>query len=85
MHYQIDIDDFWEWAEKNQWRFDSKNLELLMFGPEPKWMQEKRRQDAQLPKRIQKGGRCKGAWYTEEAYWQAVAEIEEKTRRSDAV
>ena len=85
IHYQIDAEDFWKWAEQNQWRFDSKNLEPLVFGIEPEWMKEKRRRDAQLPRRIRKIGSRKGAWYTEETYWHAAAEIEEKLRRSDAV
>jgi hypothetical protein len=85
IHYQIDAEDFWKWAEQNQWRFDSKNLEPLVFGIEPEWMKEKRMRDVQLPRRVKKMGSRKGAWYTEEAYWQAVAEIEEKTRRSEAM
>jgi hypothetical protein len=38
-----------------------------------------------MPRRIRKIGSRKGAWYTEETYWHAAAEIEEKLRRSDAV
>ncbi len=43
--YQINVNDFWEWAEHNQHRFDSGMFEKNTFGPEPDWMKEKRRND----------------------------------------
>lgn len=43
--YQIDLKDFWKWAETNQHRFDSMRFEKGILGPEPPWMKEKRRED----------------------------------------
>jgi len=42
----VEIDDFWNWAEKNQERFNSARMEQLILGKEPAWMTEKRKGDA---------------------------------------
>lgn len=41
----IDIDAFWEWAEGHKNLFDWSKLESGTLGPEPDWVQEKRRID----------------------------------------
>lgn len=43
--YQIEMSDFWKWAEANQHRFDSMRFEKNTLGPEPAWMRDKRRDD----------------------------------------
>ena len=39
------LDEFWEWAEKNQTFLDFSRFEPYSLGMEPVWVQEKRRQD----------------------------------------
>lgn len=39
------LDEFWEWAEKNQTFLDFSRFEPYSLGMEPDWVQEKRRQD----------------------------------------
>lgn len=39
------IDDFWEWSEKNQCQIDFSKFEKNMLGPEPSWVDVKRRND----------------------------------------
>jgi len=53
--YQIDIKDFWKWAEKNQQRFDSCRFEKGYLGAEPEWMKEKRRSDYYVNRKVNKG------------------------------
>jgi len=42
-YYLIEIDEFWKWGEKNQYRFDSHKFEPMILGKEPDWMTEKRK------------------------------------------
>ena len=39
------LDEFWEWAERNQVFLDFSNFETHALGEEPDWVAEKRRQD----------------------------------------
>ena len=39
------LDDFWEWAEKNQSFLDFSKFEKNALGFEPKWVDEKRQRD----------------------------------------
>lgn len=41
----ISYQDFWEWAEKNKHMLDFSRLERLALGPEPDWVEEKRKAD----------------------------------------
>ena len=41
----IYIDEFWEWAEKNQAFLDFSKFELYALGPEPEWVAAKRKRD----------------------------------------
>ena len=41
----IYIDEFWEWAEKNQSFLDFSKFEKYALGPEPDWVARKRRSD----------------------------------------
>lgn len=41
----ISYDDFWNWAEQNKQMIDFSRLERLSLGPEPNWVDEKRRAD----------------------------------------
>lgn len=41
----IYIDEFWEWAEKNQSFLDFSRFEKYNLGPEPEWVDKKRQQD----------------------------------------
>lgn len=47
--WQIDIDDWWKWAKRNQDNFDSRRMEPLALGAEPGWMEKKRKSDRLLP------------------------------------
>jgi|SRR5690625_2189426 len=37
--------DFWKWAEKNKQMIDFSRIERLSMGPEPNWVDEKRKAD----------------------------------------
>lgn len=39
------IDEFWMWAEKNQYFLDFSKLERYQLGPEPDWVNPKREAD----------------------------------------
>jgi hypothetical protein len=39
------LSDFWDWAEKNYTLIDFSKFEPLVFGKEPKWLEEKRKAD----------------------------------------
>lgn len=39
------IDEFWMWAEKNQYFLDFSKLERYQLGPEPDWVNQKREAD----------------------------------------
>lgn len=41
--YLVNIDKFWQWAEKHRETFDLTKIEPLVFGKEPKWLSEYRR------------------------------------------
>lgn len=42
----IYLDEFWKWAFKNQSFIDFSRFERYALGPEPDWVQEKRKNDA---------------------------------------
>ena len=42
--------DLCKWLKNNQDRFDSRKIELFALGYEPQWLQNKRREDKELPK-----------------------------------
>ncbi len=46
------LEEFWEWAEKNQTFLDFSNFELLTLGEEPEWVSEKRRLDCSNRRQI---------------------------------
>ena len=41
----VDIDEFWEWAEKNKTLIDFARVEPNIFGKEPDWVKIKRAED----------------------------------------
>lgn len=41
----ITYDNWWKWAERNKEKIDFRDLERLSMGPEPKWVNEQRKQD----------------------------------------
>lgn len=41
----IYVDEFWEWAEKYKTFIDFSNFEKYSLGPEPEWVEEKRKRD----------------------------------------
>lgn len=41
----VNVDDFWEWAEKNRTILDFSNLEENILGKEPDWVKEQRKID----------------------------------------
>lgn len=45
----VNIDDFWEWAEKNQDILHFDRFEENMLGKEPQWAKEKRKRDVDNP------------------------------------
>lgn len=40
------LDEFWQWAEKNQDILDFSKLEYLILGKEPEWVDKKRKSDS---------------------------------------
>lgn len=48
---KIDLDDFWEWAEKNQDVITFKNFEKNALGIEPEWVDKKRAIDRKTPQK----------------------------------
>ena len=42
---QVDIEEFWEWAEKNQDILDFSRFDENALGMEPKWVKQKRKID----------------------------------------
>lgn len=46
------IDEFWEWAEKNQNFLDFSKFEMFSLGPEPEWAKAKRKRDYRLRQQI---------------------------------
>jgi|GEM_PF-2204387 len=45
----VKIEDLWEFLEQHQNHFDARYLEENIFGKEPLWLKEKRKQDYQIP------------------------------------
>lgn len=43
--YVITYEDFWEWAEKNKQFIGFSKIERNILGPEPEWVEAKRRAD----------------------------------------
>lgn len=41
----ITYEDFWKWSEKNKQMLDFSRVERLSLGPEPDWVDEKRKAD----------------------------------------
>lgn len=54
LHWIIEIPAFWKWAKNNQDKWDSRKIEPLSLGPEPKWIVAKRKADLERPKKIKK-------------------------------
>lgn len=48
----VDIEEFWEFAEKHQYLFDFSKMEKNIFGPEPKWADKKRKRDIEQRQRV---------------------------------
>lgn len=48
----IDMEEFWTWAEEHKGLFDFSKLEKNTLGPEPDWVNEKRRIDQAKAKQI---------------------------------
>lgn len=46
--YQINIEDFWKWAQINQDSFNAANIEQNILGEEPSWLIAKRKEDYNL-------------------------------------
>ena len=49
--YLIKIENLKKWLELNQDKWDSKKLDSYELGEEPKWLQDKRFKDLNIPKR----------------------------------
>ena len=41
----VDIDEFWEWADKHRSLIDFSKIEPLILGEEPEWVENQRKQD----------------------------------------
>lgn len=41
----VSYEDFWKWAEANKNMLDFSKIERLSIGPEPEWVEEKRKAD----------------------------------------
>lgn len=63
MHYKrvnenrfkvVYIDEFWEWAEKNQDLLDFSNFEEYNLGAEPEWVKRKRKLDFETSRKYKK-------------------------------
>lgn len=52
MNWHIDVKDLWVWLEKNKDWINLSKLEKNILGPEPSWVDEKRRED--INKKIRK-------------------------------
>lgn len=48
----IYLDEFWEWAEKNQAFIDFSKFEKYALGPEPDWVDAKRKRDFKRSQQI---------------------------------
>lgn len=46
----VNLDDFWEWAEKNRTLIDFSMLEENALGKEPQWLKDQRRADIEMKK-----------------------------------
>lgn len=51
MIWHIDIKDLWTWLEKNKDWINLSKLEKNIFGPEPSWVNEKRKEDIKNKRR----------------------------------
>lgn len=49
--WSIKFDDLMKWLELNQDKWDSRRVEYMALGCEPKWLKDKRIEDMKLPKR----------------------------------
>lgn len=49
--YIVNLDEFWQWAEKNRGLLDFSKLEENILGKEPEWVKEKRRLDRERNQR----------------------------------
>lgn len=50
--YMVDINEFWEFAEKNKHLFDFSNFEVNALGKEPEWAKVKRTADWKQSQRV---------------------------------
>ena len=55
----VDIEEFWQFAEKNKGLFDFSRMEQHVFGFEPEWAALKRRMDAE---RLRNGRKHNDPW-----------------------
>lgn len=82
----IEIDDFWKWAEVHKDMLDFSEFEVNMLGKEPKWVEEKRKND------IAAARYKKTPWTKEEdnslisminSYKYSYREISERLKRTE--
>lgn len=85
----VDIDEFWEFAEKNKHLFNFAGMEPCIFGPEPEWAKLKRKLDAGRASRMHAHN---DPWTAEEdarlvsllrSYKYTYTELSEKLRRTE--
>lgn len=53
-HILIDPEEFWEWAEQNKERIDFLRIEKNTIVPEPKWVEEERKNLIRNPRKKRK-------------------------------
>lgn len=82
----VNIDDFWEWAEKNQTKVNFANFERLLLGAEPKWVEEKRQRDKLNIKKVKKNRwsmgeikRLKELVEKQKYTWKEISEMMKRT------
>lgn len=85
----VDIEEFWEFAEKNRHLFDFSRLEENVLGAEPEWVKVKRAEDYKRTRIV----KPKNVWWTEaedkellrllQQYRYTYPEIAERLRRSE--
>lgn len=61
----VALDEFWVWAEENQSFLDFSKLEKYSLGPEPTWVDEKRKRDIKNKRQFKKNQKEK---WTEKEY-----------------
>lgn len=88
--YVVKYDDFWKWAEANKQMINFSKIEKYSLGPEPDWVDEKRKADLSEARRIKKSHNY--AWSKDEdrelehllnAYRYTYPEIAKRLHRSE--